>query len=44
MGSTVIVLAPTGYEWNDPRPPGTVVRLGEALALPRPAAATEQVA
>jgi len=44
MGSTVIVLAPTGYEWNDPRPPGTVVRLGEVLALPRPAAATEQVA
>jgi len=44
MGSTVVVLAPPGYEWNASRPAGTAVRVGEALALHRPADTTEQVA
>lgn len=44
MGSTVIVLAPPGYEWNEARSPGARVQVGEALAAPRMAASTEQAA
>ena len=38
MGSTVIVLAPPGYRWSQPRDPGSRVRVGEALAEPVPPA------
>ncbi|MDZ7829972.1 MAG: archaetidylserine decarboxylase [Halofilum sp. (in: g-proteobacteria)] len=44
MGSTVIVLAPPGYEWTETRSPGAPVRVGEALARPHAAEARERAA
>lgn len=44
MGSTVIVLAPPGYQWNETLPAGKAVRVGEALAEPRVPASREEAA